>query len=300
MRKKWTTDEEKWLGLNYSSKSCDEIIKFLNRSWSSIEHRALRMGLKRRKDEWSLDDIRLLVSAYETANKKQLVELFPERTWLAIVRKAKSQGLLSRRQLRKSEVSVLLEDRIESNYWIGFLMADGHFDLNKSGRGDYVIDLTISIRDANHLSKYAKYINAAMRDSESRVRVRVCNRNVVKTLCERYDLKNQKTYFPPSISVFDQLQRDSFIALFIGFFDGDGCVTSKGTGRIQLHSNWLPVLKRWKEIIVDQLNVAMPDPKINNDGYADWFINSSILKRLKEEANKLKIPTLDRKWNMIS
>lgn len=101
---------------------------------------------------------------------------------------------------------------------MGFLLADGNFCDNK-------VRLTLAIKDKDHLYAFAKYINYNSPITESDINVILASKNVeiVPKICEKFDIKSNKTYFPPkTITSFSE---DLQYCLLAGFIDGDGCIS---------------------------------------------------------------------------
>ena len=199
-----------------------------------------------------------------------------------------------------ADLSVLLKNLPESYYWVGFIMADGHITDNKR------LKLVLSLKDIDHLKKFKSYISLK---SEIKIYKNSCGISVmdsvyIKSLCEKFNIKQNKTYNPPDISVFENIQEEKLkYALLAGFIDGDGNISSRLPKsnafflRIQLHSSWINILQIFHKMIDPEgLNTV----KINNRGYAQFVIsNTEILKNLKERILNLNIPILLRKWDII-
>lgn len=290
MRRYWTPEEHTYLRDNYSSASKKDVMETLNRSWPSIEHCALRLGLCRSND-WSNSELDILVTMYSTCTKEELLLAFPNRTWSSILNVSKKSSLRSRRQHRKSRMDVLLSDSHESFYWLGFLLADGHFGTTA---GNYFVEVAISDKDVRHLTRFAAYIGSNVsKTSGNKVRVRAYDSLVVRALIDKFGIHHRKTYNPPADTHFQIFHPDLLLSLIVGFFDGDGHMTPKRTGRIQLHANWLPVLMNFHAALGSSV------PKINGQGYADWYINNTAMVRLADHSRRFALPILERKWNSI-
>lgn len=195
---------------------------------------------------------------------------------------------------RVGDLSVLLEDSLETYYWIGFLLADGSFTNNR-------LELTLSNNDANHLYRFAKYIKYTGSYGKSKCKKQVYCKNIdiVSKICNKFDIQNNKTYNPPkSILKFSEEQN---IALLCGFIDGDGYIQKHPRCNsfrliIKLHSSWIHILHEFDKLI----SGTSEHCKINNNGYAILTItDSEILKNFKSKVINLKLPLMSRKWNII-
>lgn len=194
---------------------------------------------------------------------------------------------------RVANLAVLLDDNLESYYWMGFLLADGNFN---DGR------LTFSLKksDSEHLKKFGNFISYTGTYGTSEVcdTISCKDIDVVSALCEKFDIHKTKTYNPPATLLkFNEKQN---LALLAGFIDGDGCIKHQ-TGRndflltIKCHSSWKLILKEFNSLICDT-NFT----KVNNQGYAVLNItNTKYLQSLKEKILSLNIPIMKRKWDII-
>ena len=154
MRKKWTEIEDKYLIDQYRIGKKEEIISHLKRSWSSIQTRASDLKLKRINIEicgkemeiWSKEECVYLKQMYGLLDKHTLTSVL-NRSWPSIQNKA---FLLKIKRETNANSRKLISETNESYYWLGFLMADGHF--NKNGQ----IQINLAEKDLKHLQKLGK------------------------------------------------------------------------------------------------------------------------------------------------
>lgn len=102
-------------------------------------------------------------------------------------------------------------------------MADGNFSDNR-------VRITLGIKDKEHLLKFARYIKYSTEVVETIINIATSSKNieVVPKICEKFDIKSNKTYFPPkTIKTFSI---DLQYCLLAGFIDGDGSIRNL-TGR---------------------------------------------------------------------
>lgn len=194
---------------------------------------------------------------------------------------------------RKCDLSVLLEDSLEAYYWIGFLLADGHFE---NGR----VKFHLALKDSEQVKKFARFIKwSGNFDDRGKLGIGVAAKHteVIEELCKKFDIKHNKTYNPPNTIL--NHDKELLKYLVIGFIDGDGNIEKQYKRndcfiRIKTHTSWENILKEFCEIIgYDEKHV-----KNNKQGYSELCISdSNILTELKKEANKL--PVLKRKWEKI-
>ena len=208
--------------------------------------------------------------------------------WLAEKNNAICRSCASRKNAkRKCDLSPLLDETPEAYYWVGFLLADGHFE---NGR----IKFYLGIKDKDQIKKFANFIKWNGKIGSG---ISVKHTEIVEELCKKFDIKHNKTYEPPK-TVLNH-NKELLKYLVIGFIDGDGNIEKKYKRkgcfiRIKIHASWENILKEFCEIIeYDSTHV-----KINKQGYAILYIsNSATVIKLKKES--IKIPVLKRKWNKI-
>lgn len=206
----------------------------------------------------------------------------------------KSCASIKRRKINNN-LNILLNEDLESYYWIGFILADGHF--NKNGR----LQITLSNIDEEHLKKFCKYISCDnFLKRTNIVSVNAIMKEASLKIMEKFDIKNNKTYNPPSLEYYNKLENDKLISLICGFIDGDGNIKHQHNRKdcvlqIHLHSSWIHFLKM---ISITLTNKDFS--KISKDGYSRLSItNNSILKKLKCQALNFNLPLLERKWEKI-
>lgn len=159
------------------------------------------------------------------------------------------------------------------------------------------------------MERLADYLStSARRVKPGKTRVAVMHPEAAEALRERFRWDNKKTQNPPDFS--SVIGRDERLAMFAGFFDGDGSVSITGNTvslRIQCHKSWLRVLKEmaeWVSVVVPeeiQPNVGLTKPR-KSDGatYALWSTARRVAVRgIYEEVMKLDLPVLGRKWGKM-
>ena len=185
-------------------------------------------------------------------------------------------------------------DTPEAFYWMGFLLADGCFCNNR-------LVLTLSIKDSNHLYKFAKFINytGMIRVTDKSISIAYKDIDTVSKIKEKFDIKDKKTYNPPNTIL--KFNIDLTYALLAGFIDGDGSIKNQFNRKdfyltIKNHSSWISILKEFNNMISDK-NLT----RLNSSGYANLVIsNTEDLKKLKIKILSLNIPILTRKWDIIN
>lgn len=288
-------DVAKELGINYSL--------YNSMIQQKLEEKKISLNYEKRKRVWKKEEIDFLKNNYEWAETKILMKGI-KRSWDAIKIMAEKMNIERKnlKNTKKSNLSSLLEESPEAYYWIGFLMADGHFSEKR-------ITLTLSDKDKSHIKKFGKYIKlTSIKNYSNKCRAYVyvssMDYKIVPKIREKFSISSRKTYDPCDIS---KIKNDNlFISLVIGFIDGDGCI-KKQHGRkdcaisIKCHSSWLNNLQYISDRICGILGLKPNTAIINKKGYANvCFSNSIILKFLKNKSKKLKLPFLKRKWDNIN
>lgn len=187
---------------------------------------------------------------------------------------------------RKNKLSKLLEETPEKYYWLGFLMADGHF--SKQNR----LSLNLALLDKDHVFKFQNYINCGNVQVDYQAHIKVMDVSTLSYLKEKYKIHNNKTENPPDLS---QIIGDNLFSFMIGFIDGDGSIQYQ-TGRTDVKLA-VKCHRAWKEA----LSYIFKFPaRINNQGYSYLGIaDNTILREFKRKAIELNLPILTRKWDKI-
>ena len=193
---------------------------------------------------------------------------------------------------KKCDMTSLLENSRESFYWLGFLMADGHFsDKNR-------LQIMISIKDELHLDKLKTFLKVEIKTYKSvldkvYVGISAMDTKVIREIKSRFSIVSSKTLTPCNIS---SLTEEELFCLSIGFIDGDGCIDKQYNRvhpklRVKCHPSWLPNLK---------LLYPLGRSYLDSRGYANVSISETeLLVNMKLRAEYLKLPIMTRKWDMI-
>lgn len=200
---------------------------------------------------------------------------------------------------KKSNLLPLLEETPEAYYWIGFLMADGGFQMNRYLR------LELSSMDKEHLLRFSNFINYSGKYiiHKNCIAISCGDHITVPQIMVKFDMKSRKTYNPPEHlpDVSDEL----LLSLIIGFIDGDGCIQKQSVGnnyiiKIQCHGSWIFILQEMMNVINNHYGMINLDVKINNRGYSFFRIfNPKVQRGLKQIALDLTLPIMERKWDKI-
>lgn len=235
--------------------------------------------------KWDNCEIDYLVNNYTTSKMSEILSVLSGRTLSSITNKAHNLKL-SNRSNSLCDLTVLLDDTPLNYYWIGFLLADGHF--SKSNQ----IQVNLCDKDLPHLKKLANYLSYEKVLNKPNLYVQ--DTMVVKSLKTKFGISNNKTYHPPKS--LPRVSDELLISLLIGFIDGDGSINHKGYLYIKIHKTWLKILKD----MLDFLSNGDFNISINNDGLVLGMITKiEIMKSIKRKGQNLSLPMLERKWDRV-
>ena len=193
----------------------------------------------------------------------------------------------------KGDLSVLMEETPKAYYWMGFLLADGHFSKRN------LIKVTLASKDKDYLKCLQEFLSIPNMQTEKKgqaVSIKTMDTRVVPLIVDKFNISNKKTYNPPNLSFIKD--RNLLMSLIIGFIDGDGCIAKKGKAfslNIHCHGSWLKTINMFAKTINPTSKA-----KIGVDGYASVSItNNESLKSLKRLSQSLHLPIMNRKWDKI-
>lgn len=277
-----------------------EIANRMGLSSNTVEVYARKLGLSRPKPEpWnalSEKDERLIIDMYEYGDFDELAKLV-NKSKHTISEWARRRGL--KRQInskRNGDLSILLNESLQSFYWLGLLASDGY--ISKDGhlmfsQGEKDKDIGYALAEYLNSNVYIFEVESGYNLTKRVVyRVNVKDYDVGRTIRTMWGLTDtdQKTY--SSISSDFIKTKEQAMAFLIGFFDGDGHITKKYDGRIEVHSNWLQFLNTLCRLV--ELNY---EGKINARGYARIIIKGSYIKTLKQFILDNNLVHNKRKWS---
>jgi len=262
---------------------------------------------KKKQIKWGKELIEKLRCVWTSGTTEEIKLVFGDVSNRTLGDAARRFGIKRDYEFKcKRKLVKLLDETTYNYYWLGFIMADGHF----SKKGE--LKITLGIKDIEHLKKFANYIDANVHicdgqtygkyTSNDSCRLSMMDVNSVKVLNNRFGINHRKTYTACSIDCLDTDEK--FLAFFCGLVDGDGCITQGNLGRanmlrIQCDASWFQVYEiigiRLKELF--DINYKC---YIDKKGFCKFSIHHyNDLVKLKKEISKLEIPYLERKWSKI-
>jgi hypothetical protein len=279
----------------------EEIAERMKLSKNTVEIYARKLGLSRPKPEpWnslSEKDERLILDMYEYGDFDELSSLVG-RSKHAISEWARKRGI--KRQTndkRKGDISILLNDSLQSFYWLGLLASDGY--VSKDGH----LMFSQGEKDRDIVESFASYVKSSVYEFKVESGYNTLPRKIFRVNVKDTDVgteirrmwgmtdTDQKTYSSISSDFLKSEQQS--MAFLIGFFDGDGYLGPNNVGKIEVHSNWLKFLNKICNLVgLDY------EGKINKRGYARIFIKKSFMIRLKEFITVNNLTHNYRKWNL--
>jgi hypothetical protein len=309
----WKGKDDQYLRENYSVMSVEDISIYLKRTVNSVYARAAFLKI-RKPTEWTLSKLEILKRKYSKTKICELVKILNINS-VYILQKAsqlklKKDPLLIR--AKNSDMSVLLINKLETFYWIGYLLADGCFYDNR------LISVSDHETSDKHLKKLSVFLKTKLNKnkifsgyrnySKKLVNINIIScsdKNLVPKIMKKFDIQSRKTYNPPDFSKYN-FTDNQFLSLIIGFIDGDGCICDRKNSsgvdiRLALHSSWINNLT----FINNFLNKLIKDvpsnsARITNRGFSDLMISKQkIIIMMKNFIVKNNLPNMERKWDKI-
>lgn len=274
MRKSdWTKEEVDFLIENYSKLPKEEILKVIRRPWNKILNK-----------------------------KKLLKEQYPDKNF-------ESYHIIQQLDHRADR---LLEDTPEAFYWIGFLLADGHFDKSPKDPQNR-IKLCLKDIDDDRVINLHKFLELKVKITYYSDRTTdyaefsVVDKSKIRPICEKFDIKTRKTENPPDINLYKKFDPKLLLALIIGYIDGDGSIDIYGHCKIKVHKNWTLFLDFIVDILNKEFNMHNKPSKLipqkNKRGefnsYANLTIPKEVCKKLKQFIMDNNLDVMKRKWNRV-
>lgn len=196
---------------------------------------------------------------------------------------------------RRGDISVLLSGDLESFYWLGLLAADGY--ISKEGH----LMFSQGEKDKEMVYKFADYTGSNVYEyngtgsytnkPQPTFRVNILDAEIGQKIREMWGVKTGQTKTYASISGTFIKTKQQAEAFLIGFFDGDGHLTTTNAGSIEVHSAWLDFLAGLA--VRAELTTR---PSINKRGYARLSLSGSKMRYLKQFAIDNALPCNSRKW----
>lgn len=243
--------------------------------------------------KWTEDEIELLKIHWESSTMEELFKTFPNRTYNSLMLKAQEVGVKSKiKRKRKGSLDFLDSININSAYWWGFIIGDGHL----TKKGELIIQL--NKKDKYHLDKLANLLNTKTRIRKDSVFLRIQSKSFGEKWLKIFNIVTPKTYTPPNLSIF--YTKQLLLPFFIGLIDADGCIWESKNWlnlRIELHGNWFTELQFISEQLKIHYNIESKI-KITKKGTSKLDINTKKdLKILRDYVQNVEF--MERKWSKL-
>lgn len=193
-----------------------------------------------------------------------------------------------------------------SFYWLGFLLADGHF--RKMPSSSIELSVELSNKDLTHLQTLLLFLGRDISSYSSRTRqtklsaglqTHVSFRLSSNELCDLvayFDIHHNKTKFPPNITNYLSLSLLQKQCLLIGYIDGDGFVRGRlghRDGKLECHSSWISMYEFFNSFLITPYTISCKEEKVI------LFLSSVDVGNLYEMACRESLPILMRKWKSV-
>lgn len=268
--------------------------------------------------QWTSEEEQYLLENYSSSTKDELLKKL-KRKWGTIVAKAIKLNVLRKGVYSQGNLSNLLYDTPLSYYYIGLLIADGHFSKHS-------VDISLHEMDRDYLQKYSDYIEnkremsyrgKTYRTTGGQYRVNISNKELVDKIKNKFDLNNKKTYYPPKLTNIKNNKPDLYFCLLIGYIDGDGCINYRQNKKkdgyresvtisIRCHQSWVNNLIEFEDFLYGYFNIQRNNkkeyPKLNKRFEAIFSINDmNLILSIKNKIIELGIydNVMHRKWDKI-
>lgn len=257
-----------------------------------------------------------------TAKKIHEMGLLPNRTLTGIRSRAKSRKIKSPlRAITHTSDHAFWDNPNPTNaYWAGEMASDGCI-MKLNGKSEtYVLQLTISIRDIEHLAKFKEavkysgpiktYFSTCSISSKNKFEkhelcyLRICQmRKCEKVLREKWGIVPRKTYrvAPPALT--DNMLKLCYIC---GYLDGDGTISAdydKGFPYIGFCSCSYQILNWFQEVFDDLfpcmlrgIPTALPRPRDSSKNCYLYTVSGFRALKIIDILSRLPLPFLQRKW----
>lgn len=217
---------------------------------------------------------------------------------------------LNKRDLTNFSLSNMTDT---SYYWLGFLLADGHF--RKIGTKSTELSVELNAIDLNHLQKLLLFLGrnidsfttrkrqtALVSYIQEHVSFRICDYDVLPKLTSYFNIVSNKTEIAPSVDCYKHINKDFLICLLIGFIDGDGYVRGRKStcdGKIEGKKSWFAFYVFLNSLLTKStVKLVHRDDKKSKD-FSVLYLSSQDVKYLFTFAKTHNLPILKRKWESV-
>jgi hypothetical protein len=236
--------------------------------------------------KWTKEETDYLRENYPYGSKETIIN-YLARDW-SLIRNKAFKLKIKRFVFNpiKSNCNNLINETNEAYYWLGFIIADGHFNKNNQ------LQINIGEKDIKHL----QLLNIFLGYENELLKPKLCiNYKSIKLWLEtKLKITSNKTYNPCDLF---SLSGDKLFSFIIGFIDGDGSIDMKGYLHIKCHSSWLNNLNFMVSFLTNnEYNRGI----INSEGLASIHLTKiNTMNSIKSKIILLNLPFLKRKWDRV-
>jgi DNA-binding transcriptional regulator WhiA len=259
--------------------------------------------LKRKKPQikWTDDKKKYLLDNYEYGDLKEIC-IYIGCTYKSLKSMAIILGVKSLKDKNHFKLKKLLDDNNFNYYWWGYILADGHIN----NRGS--LNISICEKDNNHLLKLTDYLGVKLNTrfikteySEGYQSFLSCQDSLYgEKLKRKLGISETKTYNCIDFSFIDN--EDLFMSIFIGFYDGDGCISNYNKKneilsiKIECHNSWMSFFIFCKEKLKEYLNIESTVTFTKKDSVIIRICGKSNIEDIRNYAINKNLPIMIRKW----
>jgi len=256
--------------------------------------------LKKPQIKWTEDKKQYLIENYPYGDKKKMcIDL--GCTYTALKSMARFLGVKSLTDNKHYKLKILVEDNLYNNYWWGYILADGH--INEKNQ----LSVIIKESDSHHLKKISDYLGVNLKHRKIKTEYSegvyynfTCQDvKYGKILKENLGISKNKTYECIDYTWINN--KEKFLSVFAGFYDGDGCMSkSKNkkpiTMKIECHYNWIKFLEFCGLMLKTHFNVDSTVYITTKGSSALRIYGQKNINTLYRNCKKNNLPLLERKW----
>lgn len=240
MRKIWNDQEIEFIRVNIASMSTKEMAEYFNISYEKMNDKIHKMGLNRKQasgELWKKEDDEILAKHFKYAPKNYLMNIFPNRSWNAILQRGIKTLNLSRESQDRYFIDYNFFETWSNNsaYVFGVVASDGHLFYENGTMNKNALQFEMANYDRDILDKIKhvmKYEGPVLATKRRTVKLQINNKKIIKDLIQKGIPEINKTF---NLEYPSELPREYDRHFIRGLFDGDGSVYKHGAApRFQL------------------------------------------------------------------
>ncbi len=251
--------------------------------------------------KWTEEKKQYLIENYPYGDTKKICEELG-CTYSALKSMARILGVKSLKDKNHYKLEKLINETNFNYYWWGYILADGHInDRNQ-------LSIIIKESDKEHLKVLSDYLSINLKTRY--VKTSYTNgyySNITcqdvkygETLKNKIGIKKNKTYECFDYSWIDSCEK--FLPLFLGFYDGDGCLSKTKIGspitlKIECHYNWFDFLIFCSQKLKECYEIESKVYITTKGSSAIRIYKKENINKLYKMGQELNLPLMERKWN---